>query len=298
MKKPQPDLEKITTAAFLQAVGNNRKLRKLWGTTTVGGVEVLNSRRYHYKDDKRPSNFKKLFKYLGMYDELEEFNGKGVDSAWIELNRSLGSLEQSDSVIDHRSFVRQNLNSMWWNNDDGVRPENLTLTTRITVKENIFGVKTISTVFNQSKSEIADYVLNNYEHLWDKAIISQDGVGIINKGTVINTDLNIEVPDEDDLSPNDPWLATIARYALKNGSIPCTIKDVEKGLDKQGNYVNGFISLILEIPYYEFSTADSVVQNIANDLEVSTVAVDLIGEFPNDFRGRGNFRNRVTNRTK
>ena len=40
MKRPQPDLGGVMLQRYINNVGSVRKLLRLWGTTTVEGVEV------------------------------------------------------------------------------------------------------------------------------------------------------------------------------------------------------------------------------------------------------------------
>ena len=78
MKRPQPDLNVTSVNSFVAAAGSSRKLKRLWGTTTVDvegeSVEVLNSRRNYYVDKQavvEEESNKKLFKFLKVWGWFE-----------------------------------------------------------------------------------------------------------------------------------------------------------------------------------------------------------------------------------
>ena len=139
------------------------------------------------------------------------YEGEGIKSAWFTLNKSNGT----ENLDVSASYIADNLNRMWWDDADGVRPDNLTLTTTITIGQSFtssFGTTLIDRTLPKDQQALA--VKNNYETLWNDYRIEQEGVGVINKGTVLNEELNIEVPDNDDLSPDDPWLSILSRYSV------------------------------------------------------------------------------------
>jgi hypothetical protein len=282
MKRPQPDLGELLRADFIQNVGGARKFKRLWGTTTVGEVEVLPIRRYYYPDTSRPSNYEKLFKYLGIYNDIENSSDpEGVTNAFVYLNKNKGSeLPAADAAeleSNYKDFVASNLNTMWWDYADGPLPEGLTLTTSIVIEADINAgtgagrdfIPTTTTVLNPywSLPTLISAIQNNYETLWDTSLISQQGVGVINKGSITDPVTKITTPDEDDLTPNDPWLATIARYALKDGTIATNIKDVEIGIGTttEGRVYHTYV-VTLELPYTQFASSSSIVQSIVDDL--------------------------------
>lgn len=277
MKRPQPDIGDTLRGAFIASLGRTRKFKKMWGTTYVNGVEVLHERRYYYPNNSRPANFEKLFRFLGAYDDVTKTEPKGIKSAWIYLNKNKGSdlpVEQAQSRDEvYRNFVATNLNHMWWDYDDGPLPDNLTLTTSIVIEAEFDTTrsKTVSTSslldpslsFPQLKAAIED----NYDSLWETCKISQQGIGVINKGSFLDDVSNVVSVDEDDLSPDDPWLATIARYALRTNPLACTIKDIEIGDAKaeNGRYYHTYV-VDIEIPYTEFTVSHPLVIQVANDL--------------------------------
>ena len=171
MKRPQPDLNARLVDTFIAKTGANRKLKRLWGTTTVQGTEVLHARRHYHKEADRPANYERLFKFLKVYDDIKDYEGEGIKSAWFTLNKSNGP----ENLNTAPSYVVDNLNRMWWDTNDGVMPENLTLTTSVVISENFNNKSTLSGIdWTTSKEDIADYVLNNYEALWDAKKIIQD----------------------------------------------------------------------------------------------------------------------------
>jgi hypothetical protein len=273
MKRPQPDIGDTLQKAFISSMATPRKLKRLWGTTTINGVEVFNARRYYYPVAGRPDNFEKLFRYLGAYNSVKEFEGDGIKYAYLYLNKNNGStLVDGDTL----RFVSDNLNALWWDPADGVMPSNLTLTTTIMIsdKNTPKGRRVVASGYTKASDLIAagvtkENVIANYDDLWLSSLVQQNGVGIINKGSLLDPTTDVATPDEDDLSPDDPWMATVARYALRTGGIPYTIKEVGTGV-KAGaaNFrsVASTISVTIEIPYYSFLISSDIVNMIASDI--------------------------------
>ena len=277
MKRVYPSVEFLTTHNYIKFTGNARRFKRYWGTTTVtedggGSVEVLKDRQYYYPAGSRSGSFLKLFTSLGMYDDVNNANPQGIDSAWIYLNKNNASaLPESPGVdeVDLKDFITYNLNQLWWDNNDGPKPTNLTLTTSIVIEAVIttddYGVSTSPILINSGN--LVNDITTNYENLWNTCHISQQGVGIINKGSITDPVTKVVTPDEDDLTPNDPWLNIIARYALRTGGIPCTVKRVEIGLGRNeiNRYYRTYVADI-EIPEFTFTNTDTIVQLIANDI--------------------------------
>jgi hypothetical protein len=271
MKRPQPDRNKIVVDTFIAKTGGNRKLKRLWGTTnvTVDGqvTEVLNARRHYYKEASKPSNSEKLFKFLRVFNDVKDYEGKGIKSAWFTLNKSNGP----ENLDVSASYVVNNLNKMWWDTDAGLMPEDLTLTTTIAIGKSFLGNSdTFLLDMSLTKEQQELYIKSNYEAIWSTNRIEQEGVGVINKGSVFNSELQINEPDEDDLSPDDPWLSILSRYALRSSGIECTIKDIEVGLGDNGEHLYNTAVVTIEIPYQEFVAGDPIVQRILDDLDSST----------------------------
>jgi hypothetical protein len=283
MKRPQPDIGDILKASFINNVKTVKKLKRLWGTTTVNGVEVLKHRQFYYPDNQKSAEFEKLFKFLGAYDGVTSSDPKGVDSAWLYLNKNnnivlpgdYSTFEESDSNqlwLDHTYFVTSNLNALWWDPADGVMPADLTLTTNIVIEAKQTSrldpsIRTTELLDPSStKAQLIQAVEDNYEALWDTCLISQQGVGVINKGSIVDPVTSYATPDEDDLSPNDPWLDVLSRNALRTNGIPCTVKDVNIGVGIEGSRYYSTYIVTIEIPYTLFSSSTLFVKNIASDL--------------------------------
>lgn len=279
MKRPQPDIGDVLRTAFIGSLGGCRKFKRLWGTEWVNGTEVMTRKQYYYPDSKRLAGFEKLFKFLGVYEDVKDSKPKGVKHAWFYLNKNKGPLDKDKSKAEpivSETFIAENLNRMWWDSNDGERPENLTLTTTISIDADVNTAAVSDLIdLNATKPQQIQAIIDNYEELWSKCPIEQQGVGIINKGTVHDANLNVDVPDEDDLAPDDPWLATISRYALLDDGVPCTVKDLEIGLSQKArNKVNTLV-VTIEIPYAAFNVTSPLVDRIAQDL-VAPVALDQI----------------------
>lgn len=290
MKRPKPDIGDLLVASYIRDAGAARKFKDLWGVTTVNGVPVLNGRRYYYPESARPSNFKDLFTYMGAYDSVTSTSYKGITSAWMYLNRNKTALYGSS---DFEGFVADNLNRVWWNTNDGEMPTGLTLTTDIVIElgpssiqygvgdqGNSYVYSDVYTALREAgsnKTQIKNIIETRYTEIWDSLLVSQQGVGVINKGSFRDPVSLIVKPDNDDLSPDDPWLQTLARYAILGG-IPYTIKDVKIGYvtnnpwDWYDNYysLSNSFTVTLEIPYIEFLPTSLIVTKIAEALSVVT----------------------------
>lgn len=272
MKRPQPDIGNVLRNEFIGNVSTIRKLKRLWGTTYVGGVEVLNARQYHWPESSRSENFEKLYKTIGIHKDVTEADYEGLRSAWIYFNKN----KAADLLVDFEDFVSDNLNILWWDPADGERPEGLTLTTSIVINAKAIKASDQATVdslinVDMTVEQAKQAILDNYEQFWDLCSISQEGVGVINKGSITDPVNKTVTPDEDDLTPDDPWLSTIARYALRDNGIACTIKDVSIGTisarDRpfMTSYYTTYV-VEIEIPYNAFTPGELFVQSIANDL--------------------------------
>lgn len=90
MKEPQIDVYSTSTQQFLNRVGWKKKFLKLWGTTTIDGVKVLNKKHNFYP---HPTN-KDLFLLLNMYNQVKGTSMKGIDSAWITLSPSKAKIPE------------------------------------------------------------------------------------------------------------------------------------------------------------------------------------------------------------
>ena len=279
MKRPQPDIGDVLRTAFIGSLGGCRKFKRLWGTEWVNGTEVMTRKQYYYPSSKRDPGFEKLFRFLGVYDDVKDSKPKGVKHAWFYLNKNKGPIDKdkpTDQPIVSRAFIAENLNRMWWDPADGEIPEDLTLTTTISIDADV-NTAAVSDIIDlkATKTQQIQAIIDNYEQLWDTCPIEQEGVGIINKGTIHDSALDIDVPDEDDLAPDDPWLSTISRYALLDDGVPCVVKDLEIGLSQKLRSKVNTLVVTLEIPYTAFNVSSPLVTRIAQDL-TAPVALEQV----------------------
>jgi hypothetical protein len=303
MKRPQPDIGDRLRQDFLQNVTTVKKLLRLWGTTTVDGVEVLNPRRYYHPVGDRPANYEKLFKYLGAYEDIEQnFDSKGLEAAWLYFNKNKTAklpvdAGGNDLYSNYTTFVRDNLNKVWWDPADGAMPAGLTLTTAVVIQpseemaaRNPFSVK-IEDLIAQDLTDAAliAAIETNFSDLWQTSRITQQGLGVINKGSLVDAFTGAAVPDEDDLSPNDPWMASLARYAVGDSQVSTTIIDAAVGLNigrkfgiaPESNVLANTVAITIEIDYYNFLSSSTLVGNVAQDLYsviAAATAKDTLGE--------------------
>ena len=299
MKRPQPDVSDTLRREFIQNVSTVRKLLRLWGTEEVGGVEVLHDRRYYYPTSSRPSNYEELFRYLGAYEDIEEnFESKGIEKAWIYFNKNKASKLPTDGsgndlYSNYLSFVKDNLNKVWWDPADGAMPADIRLTTAVVIQpsadmaaQNPSLVK-IEDLIAQGLTDtaLAAAIETNFDDLLLTSKITQQGLGSIYKGDIVNEFTLVAVPDEDDLYPNDPWMGALARYAIGDSQVSCTIKDVQIGLaigrklgaSPETNSMANTVALTVEIPYYLFTTSSTLVDTVATALYSALTATTSVG---------------------
>lgn len=271
MKRPQPDIGDTLRASFINNVSTVKKLKRLWGTTTVGGVEVLNHRQYYFPHSSRSAEFEKLFKFLGAYNDVTASDPQGVESAWLYLNKN-ASIDLSS---DYNDFVAHNLNQLWWDAADGTMPSGLTLTASIVIEAEQTSrtdgsVRTTNLLSpSSSKAQLIQDIETHYDTLWDTCHISHQGVGIINKGSITHPVSGISTPDEDDLSPDDPWLSVLIRNVLRSNGPTCTIQDVSIGLGFENGVPYNTYVVDIEIPYNSFQINSLFVDDIVTDLSAT-----------------------------
>lgn len=274
MKRPQPNISDTLRSTFIGDLATVRKLKRYWGTTSFNGVEVMVPRQYWHKPADRSETFEKLYKFLGAYEDVIDAKTKGINRAWLYFNKNKATdLPEVDARYEN--FVAGNLNALWWDPADGAMPSGLTLTTAVIIEaqQNTTGSTPVAaSIINQemTQEERIQAVLDNYDTLWSTCTITQEGVGVINKGSITDPNTRVVTADEDDLTPDDPWLNTLARYALRSNGVPCTIKKVEIGLgstEVKALYPTYVVTI--EIPYTQFLTTSGIVVAIANDLETN-----------------------------
>lgn len=279
MKRPQPDIGALQQQRFLINVSTIKKMLRLWGTTTVDGVEVFNKRQYFVPSAARSENFEKLFKYLGAYESALDTDYHGIKEAWLFLNRNKSStLKSSEYPNGVPEFVTSNLNLMWWDPADGAMPSGLTLTTTVVVEDDKYlaaanpGLATAGSIIAQplSKEQLKTTVVTSFDDLWLTSRVTHQGIGVINKGSITDPNTKVVTQDEDDLTPDDPWLAAATRYALRSSGVTCTVKDVTIGLANVGDNASGQVAntlvITIEIPYIAFTQASSIVLAISSDI--------------------------------
>ena len=282
MKRVQPDIKDATLNTFIGNAASSRKIKRLWGTTTVGGVEVFKLRQYYWPPTSRSDNFEKLFKYLGAYEDATTSNKKGLKAAWVYFNKNAETVLN----VNYRDFVAGNLNQLWWDDADGPQPNNLTLTTSIVIEglikqpaDRTGRIYTTDLLDPRAPtSELITLIQENYEELWNTCIISQEGVGVINKGVLPDSPRNTNVPDEDDLSPDDPWLKSLSRHALRDNGLSCSIKDVEIGYGTAGSSYATYV-VTIEIPYQGFTSTSGIVQDIVDDITGTYAKANVRAKF-------------------
>jgi hypothetical protein len=274
MKRPQPDIGDTLRASFISDMSTINRIKRFWGADTVNGVEVFKHKQYYYPDNYKSPEFEDLFRFLGAYENVTAFDPRGVESAWLYFNKN-----NNTTLVDYPEFITSNLNQLWWDDSDGVMPSGLTLTTNIVIEAKQTSASDTSIRTSEllspssSKAQLMLDIAANYEALWDTCLISQQGVGVINKGSITDSVTAHVTPDEDDLSPNDPWLEVISRYALRTNGIPCTIKDVSIGIGTEGPRLYSTYIVTIEIPYNAFSVGEVFVSDIFDDLDTTYASV-------------------------
>jgi len=84
MKDIHTQLETSLKALFFNRIAYIRKFKRLWGTTVINGVEVLNPKVSVYPS--RTKQVDDLLKFLGIYKNISTANYKGINSYWLYLS--------------------------------------------------------------------------------------------------------------------------------------------------------------------------------------------------------------------
>jgi hypothetical protein len=278
MKRPQPDINEFLRNEYIGNLKTCNGIRNRWGTEIVNGTEVFKRRQYYYPEAQREDNFENLFRFIGAYYGVTEGQYEGVEDAWLYLNKNNGT----EIPGLHVDFVSENLNKLWWNSEDGEIPDGLTITSSIIIDSYAFANKNperFREIINieMQKDVAIQSIIDNYEELWDMVTITHEGIGEVYKGVIHDSEHNVDIPDVDDLTPDDPWLSALMRNALRDiANVDCTVKDLIIGMAthtyfesvNEGRADNTSTTFVLdiEIPYKDFTPTSNVVEYIANDL--------------------------------
>lgn len=291
MKRPRPDIGDILKAEFIKNMGNTRKFKRLWGTTSIGSTPVLNLRNYYFPVNFRSSNFEKLFRLLGAYDDVTSSSSKGIDRAWLYLNKNKGDSEYAteETLNAYKDFIAFNLETLWGNGNNTGK----VLTTSIVIEDefpkyvedndntswvdaSFRSTRYLSTSWG--KNTLITRVKNDYANIWNTALVSQQGTGIIRDGHTIDPETLIKIENIEELSIDDPWLDILARYSLLfTGETGVKVLSVEKGYKKSlsGHLCSTFV-FDVEIPFFQLGGDSSIVQKIASD---------VLGSYPSVVKG-------------
>lgn len=304
MKRPKPEIANSIQNKFINNVSTPRKLKRLWGTSMVNGVEVMDYRKLYYPESARPENFDKLFKFLGVYDDTTTANMEGINDAWIYLNRH----KLSGTSVLLTPFVTSNLNKIRDNGLDGTY-----LTTRINIGTLRFDYDDYneSSIIDRDMDEetLISTIRNNYTELFETCIIEHTGYSTVVK-TIQSLDVNndpifdlegnpVLEQVKEYLHTDDPWVTSIAINSLLNDNedveiLRCFKELVEvpppkfgsgkRGREEAYNYRTKYrvrYAVELKIPLVTFSSSSDIV----------TVTVDQIQNDYSDYvpiiTGRG-----------
>jgi hypothetical protein len=278
MKRPQPNINEFLRNEYIGNLKTCNGIRKRWGTEVINGTEVFKRRQFYYPEAKREDNFESLFKFIGAYYGVTEGQYEGVEDAWLYLNKNNGT----EIPGLHVDFVSENLNKLWWNPDDGEMPEDLTITSSVIIDSYAFANKDperFREIINidMEKDVAIQSIVDNYEELWDMVTITHEGIGKVHKGTIHDSEHSVDIPDEDDLTPDDPWLSALMRNALRDfANVTVNVKSLAIGTathtyfdsanEGRANNISTTFVLDIEIPYREFTATSNIVEYIANDL--------------------------------
>ena len=277
MKRVMPDLGLMTQAEFIGDLRSVRRFTRLWNKETHGGIEIFKPREYYYKDTDKSTNFESLFKFLGAYEDVIEGDYKGLRRAWLYLNKNKAISIEDNNIAP---FVLNNLNKVFWNNAEGAVPENLSISTSIVIETKNPRLTSIQQSnindlisANLSADTLKYNIENNYSLILDSLPITQEGSATVNKGFITDSVNNTNVPNRDLLDPDDAWVSTLARYALRQSSLNVNIVKVSTGtstarpLPHKWGEITNTIVLDIEIPYKVFTLSDSTVNKISADLK-------------------------------
>lgn len=279
MKRPRPDLELAARSRFTSLMKTSRKIKRLWGTTTVDGIEVLNLRQFYHPESEQSENYEKLFKFLGIYSDISGASTEGLDEAWVYFNRN--KLTTTNVVVS--PFVQDNLNKI---KGDGNNDSTLKTKIAIGTLRNDFSKYKEPYILdrNDTESELISVIKDNYEDLWDTCMIEQVGYSTVNK-TISEQDVEGNTTlrkSKDYLPASDPWVAALALNCLRDSELGVEITKVRKELvalprpiftnSKQGREEDRYyktryrVSYVVDltIPLKQYTQPSVTASNITN----------------------------------
>ena len=104
---------------------------------------------------------------------------------------------------------------MWWDDNDGPRPANLKLTTTISIGANYNSFDGTTLIDTSSPlAQQAQAVIDNYEELWLNNQITQEGIGVLDKGDVFDEVLTVYLSNEDEVTPEASFLEDLGADSL------------------------------------------------------------------------------------
>jgi len=280
MKRVRPDIKESIIREYMGNLKSVRKLNRLWGEEIAGGNTVLTHRQYYHSNDLRSENFEKLFKFIGAYEDVVAGNYKGIRSAWFYFNKNKEAEIPEADLVD---FIVENLNKVFWNPDEGSVPEDLYLSTSLTIEttnnrlseENSLAASLLVSE-SLNETEIKSNIENSYQDIWNLLPIKYEDWATIHKGNIFDPSTQTNLPNTEFLDPDDIWANTLTRYAIRAG-IPFTIKKISKGISQTNpnrfgwNDIKSTVVVDIEIPYIQIFSNSPIVQLIKSDLEDSKI---------------------------
>lgn len=117
MKKPNPPLELIEREKFIGNLKYWRRISKLWGFQSSGGVRVYWKQQTYYGGSVSPG----FYKFLDLIGSRSMVNHskKGIKRAWLYLNRSKADRKMGVPVISHPATIASNVNKRIRSNISG-----------------------------------------------------------------------------------------------------------------------------------------------------------------------------------
>lgn len=231
MKKTFPNLTDNVVAGYIRNLAASRKLKRHWGTTTVGGVEVFNGSKIYYPD--MDESTEKLAKFLGMHNDLSR-PMEGVKRAWMYLNAGKAK----------DSFVGWNANSIASNLQTALDRVvasggivNVTIGAKVERHPNSRSIKppTIDTPTYDQLGIISE-ILDEYLSLW------RAGYAISGRSL-------------------DPYIQMIGMYALRTSELNYTVEKVTKSV----SLLDSHTKLLTGSTFQETETNDAYVLQLKFD---------------------------------
>lgn len=136
---------------FVGSLKFKNKFIRLWGTTTIDGVEVLN-KKFEVYPNTESMNVQRFLKHIGAQSQINEADFDGVQSYYFWLNSSKADTLNQEDLND---IIASKINSY------------CDIDEKLTITLNISNAGDYNYFKDFTKQQIFDYVNNDYDAMYN-----------------------------------------------------------------------------------------------------------------------------------